>query len=107
MENCGSAVISVIRFLRGPLINHDTPPTPRLPGRNQIAPVGGPEVGFRTLLLYPPQPPEQASPAGQRPLSAGRPLPAAVRSLCISIGGHRSRLTWRFLTGLYDEPCLA
>jgi hypothetical protein len=30
MENCGSAVISVIRFLRGHLINHDTPPTPHL-----------------------------------------------------------------------------
>src|SRR5690349_8000718 len=30
MEYCGSAVISVIRFLRGLLINHDTPPTPQL-----------------------------------------------------------------------------
>jgi hypothetical protein len=28
MENCGSAVVNVIRFLRGRLINHDTPPTP-------------------------------------------------------------------------------
>jgi len=30
----------VISFLRGQLINHDTPPTFHLPDRNQIAPGG-------------------------------------------------------------------
>ncbi len=39
MENCGSAVIVLVSFLRGQLTNHGTPRTLRLPGRNQVAPV--------------------------------------------------------------------
>src|SRR5947208_14692930 len=41
MENCGSAVISVIRFLRGHLINHDTPSdTSHYPIETRSPPLG-------------------------------------------------------------------
>src|SRR5260370_25831072 len=39
MENCGSAVMSVISFLRGQLINHDTPPTPQVTRSKPIRPL--------------------------------------------------------------------
>ena len=53
MENCGSAVISVIRFLRGHLINHDTPPTPHLARSKPDRPRAGKEPSPRQVLYRP------------------------------------------------------
>jgi len=53
MENCGSAVMSVISFLRGQLINHDTPPVPQYPRSKPGRPLSEvEEVASSLQVLY-------------------------------------------------------
>jgi hypothetical protein len=67
MENCGSAVMSVISFLRGQLINHDTPSTRQSPGRNLIAPLSDPQIHSTSLFYVRRAVGDKASPAITHP----------------------------------------
>lgn len=64
MENCGSAVISVIGFLRGRPINHDTPPAPQFTRSKPNRPREVNETFTYSFILCSPKAGDKASRPG-------------------------------------------